>query len=157
MSNLLSFEAATWVCVVIYALMLGFHMLVVVGAVFMAKIPIESVWGGRLKTRSQLLAFETVALVVTAAFMILTGIHAGLLEMPALKTFARYSMWALTAFFALNALGNLASPSRFEKSMAGVALLLSVASLRLAWQPAPAQEPEEPERRRVEYQSRTRV
>ncbi len=132
MSQLLSFELAMWICVISYASLLVLHVVLLVGAGLMSHLPIGVVWGGRLTSRSQLVFFETVALVITSAFLGLTLIHARVISLASLETLSSYSMWVLAAFFALNVAGNLTAPSKFEKAQTVVAALLSVATLRLA-------------------------
>ncbi len=132
MSNLVSFEVAMWTCVVTYVLLLAFHLVIIVGAGILSEIPIHLVWGGKLKTRSRLVAFEAVALVVTTGFLVLTLIHSGMLSLPLVAPLSGYAMWGLSGFFALNTLGNLLARTTFEKSLSVATAVLSVATLRLA-------------------------
>ncbi|MBN2527825.1 MAG: hypothetical protein JXR76_15655 [Deltaproteobacteria bacterium] len=132
MANFFSFTRAAHICIVIYIAMLMFHFALIVGAGLLDVIPTKIVWGGRLASQIQLVLFEAIALVITAACLFFTLIKAGYLPISPLRRVSHFAMWVMFVYFLFNTVGNLAAPTVIEKSMSLVAALLSVSSLRMA-------------------------
>lgn len=134
MKNIMSFKTASNLCIILYALLILFHIIVVTGGGVLGVIPHDVVWGGRIPDRERLLVTETVSLAVTSVFLVLTLIKAGRLKVKALASVSHYAMWVLFVYFLVNTAANLASKTLFEKSMAVFSLLLALGSLRLAFE-----------------------
>ena len=117
---------------ILYVLLILFHIIVVIGGGVLTVIPHDIVWGGRIADRETLLVTEIVSLAVTAVFLFLTLVKAGRLKIRLLSAVSHYAMWVLFVCFLLNTAGNLVSKTVFEKSMAVFSLLLALGSLRLA-------------------------
>ncbi len=94
-------------------------------------LPISIAWGGR---QSELtLALRVVSIVaafVLCAFIYIIRYRAGLLGGTPIPTPIRVMSWVVTAFMALNTLGNFASTSNVERFLFGpMALILTIACL----------------------------
>jgi hypothetical protein len=94
-------------------------------------LPITMAWGGRqpvLTTGLRLASLAVIAILAFFAYVIRR--RAGLLgDVPPSRTIKVLS-WVITAFLALNTLGNLASQSTEEKILFGpISLLLALSCL----------------------------
>lgn len=128
MKKYLSDKTAGTVLVIVFAALMVFHFLILTSA-----IPYGSVWGGRLKSHSEMVTFESVSLVVNGLMLGIAAVKAGYLKMGVHPTLIRVSFWVMAVLFLLNTLGNLLSTSPFEKIVfTPVTLLLSLISFRLA-------------------------
>ncbi len=86
-----------------------FHILVMVGL-----IPYSIVWGGRLKSLSQMYVFEAVSLIITLAIMSVVGMKAGYIQPFLSGKVINVILWFLAALFLLNSVGNIMSLSKVE-------------------------------------------
>lgn len=132
MKSLISFKFASSASIVVYSLLLAFHVIIIIGAGFFEFIPIEIVWGGKMKDQEQLIVFEFIALIVVLLCLFLTLVKTGHIKVAKLYKASHYSMWFFFAYFLLNTVGNLAAKTDFEKSMSIATILLSICALRLA-------------------------
>ena len=117
-----------------FLLTLHFHALVVVGV-----IPSALVWGGRLRDQSQMLRFESGALVVTLLLLAAVAVQAGYVKfrVPQKVMTVVFSLMAL--LFLANTAGNLTSTNELEKRLfTPLTLLLALLSLRVAFSSARA-------------------
>jgi hypothetical protein len=132
MKNLISFKFASSASILVYGLLLIFHIALSIGAGLFDFIPLDIVWGGKMKTKEQLIGFELVAFFVVLFCLFLTLVKTEHIKIAKLYKVSHYSMWFLFAYFLLNTAGNLASKTSFEKSMSIATILLSICALRLA-------------------------
>ena len=113
---------------VIFALTLLFHGLVVTGV-----IPFGIVWGGRLQTPEQMLAFETVSIALNALMLAAVAAWAGHWRVAVSARLLRGLLWLMAGLFVLNTVGNLLSANATEKALfTPLTLLMALLSLRLA-------------------------
>ncbi len=84
-----------------------FHLLVLLGV-----IPFEIVWGGRLKSHSEMLAFETVSILINTFMLLVMLAKRKHLNWNA--AFVKISIWLMGLIFVLNTVGNLFSESKLE-------------------------------------------
>lgn len=113
--------------IVLLSLFIVFHLLIITGV-----IPFQIVWGGRLKTHSDMLRMESISILLNCLMLC-----AGILR---LKYFIdkrpplllRIIFWIMFFLFSLNTLGNLMAESIFEKAVfTPVTLILAVLCLRI--------------------------
>lgn len=134
MKHLLSERFAAIGLMAIQSLMIGFHLLILTGA-----IPFNMVWGGRLKTHEQMVTFELVSISLNLLMVLVIAIYAGLLNLNVNRMLLRVLLWGMAALFLLNTIGNLMSVNPLEKAIfTPVTLLLALFSLRLAVSRKPA-------------------
>lgn len=106
----------------IFSLAMVFHVLVLTGVV-----PYRQVWGGRLKTREEMLAFESVSLLLNALFLAVLLAKANLLNVRLPRRFVNATLWVMVVLFALNTVGNLFAAQPLERYIATpITLALSV-------------------------------
>lgn len=118
MKNLISFEQAGTLLRILFAVIILFHLGIILGILLFDFVPKEFLWGGRMETREDLLNFEVVSLVIGGFCLLLVMIHTDKLSWPRWKSFAKLSMWLLAALFLLNTVGNILAVSTFEKFFA---------------------------------------
>lgn len=94
---------------ILFSANLVFHTLILLGV-----IDYSIVWGGRLKTRTEMLQFETVSLVLNAVFLLVVGIRMNWLRIKIPRIAITITLWLMAGLFLLNTLGNLASLNSLE-------------------------------------------
>jgi hypothetical protein len=94
---------------ILFSANLVFHILILLGV-----IDYSIVWGGRLKTRTEMLQFETVSLVLNAVFLLLVGIRMNWLRIKIPRIAMTITLWLMAGLFLLNTVGNLASLNSLE-------------------------------------------
>jgi hypothetical protein len=105
-----------------------FHLLVVAGVV-----PFDMVWGGRLRSHSQMLAFEAVSLAVTLLMLAVVAVRAGYLPIRVPRRAMTVVFSLMFLLFLANTAGNLASKNELEKRLfTPLTLVLALLSLRVA-------------------------
>lgn len=96
-------------------------------------IPYDIVWGGNVKSVSQLYTFEISALLVSAIFLVIVAIRLDLIKAPKLRRAAGIGMWVVFAYFGMNVIGNFTSGVSWEKMLFGpLSAVLALLSLRVA-------------------------
>ena len=128
MKNLLSFRFSTYALTSLLALVVVFHILVIVGI-----IPYQIVWGGRIHDRTQLIPFEVLSILINIFLLLLVLIKAGFIPLKINASVLRIFIWFMAILFLFNTLGNLFSKNDFEKWIfTPLCLILAVLSTRLA-------------------------
>ena len=118
--------------IIIYGLLLLFHLVIITGAGIVDYITVDIVWGGRIETKEQLVILETISFLAVLLCLFLTMIKTGYLKIKCLSAISHYSMWILSIYFLLNTVGNITADTFFEKSLALISAALSILSFRLA-------------------------
>ncbi|HTF31554.1 MAG TPA: hypothetical protein VK625_22005 [Flavitalea sp.] len=118
------------VLLVVLFVLVAFHSLILLRV-----IPFDYVWGGKLPDISQMLLLETVSVVITLIMMAVVAINGGLIQSKLRPIIIRFALWAMVAFFLLNAIGNFNSENQIEKNVfTPVTLVLSMLCLALVLQ-----------------------
>jgi hypothetical protein len=78
-------------------------------------LPYSMVWGSRLKSKKEMLRFESISLVVTGIFIWLAMEATGDIEGVIPSSWSVWILWGLAFFFGLNTLGNLTSKNQVER------------------------------------------
>jgi len=132
MLDKISFPLAARVNIGLFGCLILFHLAIVVGMLLFDYVPIDFLWGGRIRSAEQFLLLEGVSLIVQVVCLLLTIIKAGYLKLEKLTTIAHRGMWVLFAIFTLNTVGNLLAKTTVEKAFTVVTIMLALFSLRLA-------------------------
>ncbi|MEK6479004.1 hypothetical protein WJR50_15765 [Catalinimonas sp. 4WD22] len=128
METLISTELAGKALFSMLSLFFVLHILIMLGLV-----PHDIVWGGKIKSRQQLLRMEFISLFILAIFTMLVALRMGYLHFLDNPSVIKGSMWVLFAFFVLNTLGNFAAKSPIERYGFGtLTILMSLCCLVLA-------------------------
>ncbi len=94
----------------IFTLSLLFHLLVISGVV-----DYHMVWGGQLKSRSDMIRFESISLIVNVFFLMVILMRLKLLRTLIPPKIIQILLYVMAIIFALNTLGNLMSENKYEK------------------------------------------
>lgn len=94
----------------IFSLALIFH-----GLVIFKIIPYTIVWGGRLKTDTDMYRFEIVSILINTAFILIFLIKSKLIPFQINPLMMNIILWVMAGVFALNTWGNLISKNKWEK------------------------------------------
>ena len=105
----ISFKFAINTMLIFLALILVYHLLILIEL-----IPYKAVWGGRLKTVSQMQVFETVSISVNLFIILVIAIRGSLIKVKIPSLAIRILLWSFTIMFALNTIGNLFSNNFWE-------------------------------------------
>ncbi len=117
-------KKGAWVFIVIQSMVIVFHLWVIVGI-----IPFDKVWGGRLKSLSEMYKFEGLSILVNASFIGLVGMKVGIFRSLIKESVLDKVLWFIMLLFLLNTMGNLLAKTWMEKGFA----VLSLASGYLVW------------------------
>ncbi len=121
-------QLATNALLIIFILVMIFHVLVLIGI-----IPFEIVWGGRLKSREEMIPFEITSIVLNSVMLGIVAMQAGILKVNVKPVVLRIAFWCMFVLFAINTIGNIFSNNELERFIfTPLTLSLSVFSLRLA-------------------------
>lgn len=135
MNPTLSFSTASRLATALFsALALG-HLGIIIGITLFDYAPIDYLWGGKMKTAEELLAFEILSLLIMLICLTVVLIRTQKIKLNKLLKTSRIMLWVLTFIFILNTLGNLLAESDFEKYFAIVTFLLAILNLRMALEP----------------------
>jgi hypothetical protein len=129
MKKIISAKLAGNILLFSLGLLFLFHILVLLNV-----IPANIVWGGQIGgVPSNLVTLETVALLVTAFFILIVAAKTGYVQSGRLSGAVNIGVWLIFAYLVLNTLGNLASGISFEKLVfAPITIILALCALRLA-------------------------
>ena len=131
MRKTIGFKTAILASLFILGMLAIFHTAIVIGILF-DYVPIDFLWGGQIKTETQLLNFEIVSLLTTFIFVFLLFIRSKWLNLPKLLGVTRVSMWVLFILFSLNTIGNVLAINTLERMFAIVSGVLALLFLRIA-------------------------
>jgi len=125
--HFLPVKTAQKTLLLLFSLILVFHTLVLVGY-----IPFQMVWGGRLKSYEEMLAFETISILLNFIMLAVIAIDSGLLRIPVSRKVLQFSIGIMAVLFAVNTVGNIFSVNEMEKLIfTPVTAILSVLCIRL--------------------------
>jgi hypothetical protein len=116
------------VLIVLFALVLVFHLCVLAGLV-----PQQYVWGGRITSREDLIQKEAVSLLLNAAMLLLCFRQRMLLRAGRSSILLRIVFGLMAVLFAINTLGNLMAEQSLETIIfTPITVLLAALSLHVA-------------------------
>ena len=129
MKKLISAKLAGNILLFSLGLLFIFHILVLLKI-----IPAAIVWGGQIKgVPANLATLETVALLMTALFILIVAAKTGYIQAGKLSGAVTIGVWLIFIYLLLNTLGNLASGVSLEKLLfAPITIILALCALRLA-------------------------
>ncbi|HEY9088295.1 MAG TPA: hypothetical protein VIO36_09020 [Anaerolineaceae bacterium] len=127
--KLLSARLAGNLLLILFGLLIGFHLLVLFNL-----LPEDIVWGGRAASGpAQARTLELVSLVLTVLFAGVVSAKIGYIEAGKWGRVVNIALWVIFAYLVLNTLGNLVAISSLEKLIfTPLTLLAALLVLRLA-------------------------
>lgn len=95
-------------------------------------LPSSIVWGGRIQSRKQLLAFEAIGVAILLVIIGISAVKIGWFSVVGAGGVVDLAMKFIAAFFFMSAIGSLLGRHPLERWLMGpVALLLAVLSLKV--------------------------
>jgi len=98
-----------------------FHLAVIVRV-----IPYAIVWGGRLKTDSEMYTFEIISVLVNLFLISVLLIKGGYLKFQVNKNAVNIVLWGFFFVFSINTIGNILANTTFEKLFSVLTLVLAI-------------------------------
>lgn len=96
-------------------------------------IPYNLIWGGRLKSDTEMYRFEIFSILINALFIIVILVQAGFWMSNIPNKVITFALWLMTGLFLLNTLGNAISKNKIERLVfTPITILLAIFSLVLA-------------------------
>jgi hypothetical protein len=112
---------AAHVLLILFSAVTVFQLMVLVGV-----IPYHIVWGGRLESRSQMLVFETISIVINLFIISVICMKTGYFRPVLPQGFITVLLWVFVVLFAANTVGNIFSTSPVETMIFTPITFLSV-------------------------------
>ena len=128
MKNLISARNAGLTVLVIFSIMIVFHLLV------MSKIiPSGIVWAGQIgEESSNLIYLELLAISLTLLFGLVVLMKIDLIFQNRVRRFVNIGIWIIFVYFILNTIGNISTGISIESLVFGpVSLVLAILMFRL--------------------------
>ena len=124
----INFLFAIKTLIVLTLIALAYHIIIITEL-----IPYDAVWGGRLKSREQMLQFEFVSIAINLFMLLVILIKGVYIKIKIPKLIVNSFLWLFAILFAFNTVGNLFSVSIWETIIfTPITLISAVLCLRLA-------------------------
>ena len=114
--------------IVLLSASLVFHF-----GVILKIVPYNIVWGGRLKSDTEMYRFETVSILINLIFLFVILVQSGILSVSVSQKIVTVVLWIMAALFLFNTFGNAVSKNRIERRVfTPLTIILTILSLILA-------------------------
>jgi hypothetical protein len=101
--------------------------------IFLKFIPYNIVWGGRLKSDTEMYRFEIVSILINLFFLFIILVQASILTIDFPKKTMTIILWFMTAMFVFNTFGNVKSKNKIEQIyFTPITIILTIFSIILA-------------------------
>ena len=128
MKKLISIRLASNIIITINTIALLMHVLILLRI-----MPYDFVWGGRLKSETDLIIFESISIVVQTVFISIIAVKAGYVLKGKFKRTVNIGTWVMFGLMVLNTIGNVVSISGLETMvMTPLTSVLALLIFRLA-------------------------
>jgi hypothetical protein len=96
-------------------------------------IPYNIVWGGRLKTDTEMYRFEVISILMNLFFLFIILVQSSFLVIDFPKVIMNVILWVMTILFLFNTFGNITSKNKIEQKLfTPITIILTIFSLILA-------------------------
>jgi hypothetical protein len=114
--------------IVLLSVSLVFHF-----GVILKIVPYNIVWGGRLKSDTEMYRFEIVSILINFVFLFIILVQSGMLFVAVPQKIMTVVLWIMAALFLFNTFGNVVSKNRMERLLfTPLTIILTILSLILA-------------------------
>lgn len=114
--------------IVLTLIALAYHIIIITEL-----IPYDAVWGGRLKSREQMLQFEFVSIAINLFMLLVILIKGAYIKIKIPKLIVNSFLWLFAILFTFNTVGNLFSVSIWETIIfTPITLISAILYVRLA-------------------------
>lgn len=113
---------------IILSLLLILHI-----CVLLKFIPYKNIWGGRLKSNSEMYRFEIVSIIVNLFFLFIILVQSDFLTINFPKKIMTVILWIMTVLFVFNTFGNIVSKNKVEQRLfTPITIILTIFTLIIA-------------------------
>ncbi len=127
--NIISERTAGRALTAIFLLTILFHLAAIFGFV-----PIDMIWGGRLKTREELYVFESISIALNAIMLLIVASRMDYVKALTNRKVIRVILWLMVLLFSLNTIGNLMAFNNLETYIfTPITFLMALFTFRLAF------------------------
>jgi len=96
-------------------------------------IPYKMVWGGRLKSDTEMYRFEIFSIFINSFFLFVILVQAGVLNFNLQRNLMTIILWAMSVLFLFNTIGNITSKNKIERRLfTPITIILTVFLIILA-------------------------
>jgi len=96
-------------------------------------VPYKIVWGGRLKSDTEMYRFEIVSVLINFLFLFVILVQSGMFFVAVPQKIMTVVLWIMAALFLFNTFGNVVSKNRMERLLfTPLTIILTILSLILA-------------------------
>lgn len=125
--RILPFYFTARALVIIFSLVMIFHLLALIGI-----IPADILWGGRMKTTSERIVFESISLCLNAVMLITVCHKANWWNWKLNQKLIQVILWVMVVLFIANTLGNMMAINSLETLIfTPITFVLALLSFRL--------------------------
>lgn len=97
-----------------------YHISILVGI-----MPYEAAWGGRLKSREEMIVFEGISLVIQSILILALLAKGQFIQLPLPEKWINIILWIFMIIFILNTVGNIFAVNLWERFIATPLTLIS--------------------------------
>lgn len=97
-----------------------YHISILVGI-----MPYEAAWGGRLKSREEMIVFEGISLVIQSILILALLAKGQFIQLPLPEKWITIILWFFMIIFILNTVGNIFAINPWERYIATPLTLIS--------------------------------
>lgn len=114
---------------VVLSLFLVLHI-----CVLLKFIPYNIIWGGRLKSDTEMYRFEAISILINLFFLFIILVQSEFVAIAFPKIIMTVLLWVMTILFLFNTFGNIMSKNKIEQRLfTPVTIILTIFSFILAW------------------------
>jgi len=117
-----------------YGLLILLCLFLLLHVIILLKIiPYNLIWGGRLKSDTEMYRFEIFSVLITALFIVVILAQANFWIINIPDKIITVALWIMTGLFLLNTWGNAVSKNKIERLVfTPVTIVMAIFSLVLA-------------------------
>ncbi len=117
-----------------YGLLILLCLFLLLHVIILLKIiPYNLIWGGRLKSDTEMYRFEIFSVLITALFIVVILAQANFWIINIPDKIITVALWIMTGLFLMNTWGNAVSKNKIERlAFTPVTIVMAIFSLVLA-------------------------
>jgi len=132
MNKLISIKTAYFYSMLLFFLFLFFHIFIIIGIEFFNFNLTNYLWGGQLKSKTELIQFEMISILIQFLCIIILYLRIRINKFSRYKIILNIFIWTLFILFVLNTIGNLFANSLLEKIIfTPITIVLSLFMFRI--------------------------
>ncbi|PCJ37857.1 MAG: hypothetical protein COA99_12390 [Moraxellaceae bacterium] len=108
-------------------------LLIVHICVLLKFVPYKNIWGGRLKSDSEMYRFEVVSIIANLFFLFIILVQSDFLTINFPRKMMTFILCSMAVLFAFNTFGNIVSKNKVEQRLfTPITIILTIFTLMIA-------------------------